>query len=311
MVTMMGSNISYSCKEALHHFKRNWSTVLGAVVTIFLSLFIIGLFLLGGSLVNNLADSVEDKVTIQGFLSDSASQDTVDQVQATIKSWSEVESVSYKSKDEALEEYKNSMGNKNAGAAVEALDGQNPLPASIVVKCKNAQDVPSIAEKIAQDQQFISVCDNQDDPADSVQYGQETVERLNSLLGYVRVIAAALVVLLIFVAFVFINNTIRLAIAARRREIAIMRLVGASNGFIRGPFIMEGILEALIGAALTILVLQLGISTLLPMVQNSLSFLPLALASSTVLTTYAALLVMGVVIGFLGSLVALRRFLKV
>ena len=308
---MMGSNISYSCKEALLHFKRNWSTALGAVVTIFLSLFIIGLFLLGGSLVNNLADSVEDKVTIQGFLSDSAAQDTVDQVQATIKSWPEVESVSYKSKDEALEEYKTSMGNKNASAAVDALDGQNPLPASVVVKCKNAQDVPSVAEKIAQDQQFISICDNQDDPADSVQYGQETVERLNSLLGYVRVIATALVVLLIFVAFVFINNTIRLAIAARRREIAIMRLVGASNGFIRGPFIMEGILEALIGAALTILVLQLGISTLLPMVQNSLSFLPLTLTTSTVLTTYSALLVMGVVIGFLGSLVALRRFLKV
>ena len=94
------------------------------------------------------------------------------------------------------------------------------------------------------------MADDANDPSSSVQYGRETVERLFSVTYYLRVGVAVLVLLLAFIAFVFINNTIRLAIAARRREIAIMRLVGASNGFIRGPFLAEGMLEALIGSLL-------------------------------------------------------------
>lgn len=306
---MMGSNLSYSIKEATHHFRRNWSTALGAVVTIFLSLFIIGVFLLGGALLNNVIGSVEDQVTIQAFLSDGANQDSVTQVQKDVQSWNNVEGVTYKSKDEALEEYKNSSG--DASAALAALDGQNPVPASLVIKLQNSRDVKAVAEKLAADDDFKAICDSQDDPAKSVQYGQGTVERLFTLTNFLRVVAVALVVLLIFVAFVFINNTIRLAIAARRREIAIMRLVGASNGFIRGPFIMEGILEAVIGAVFTILVLQIGTMIFLPSLEKSLSFLALTLPVATVVGTYVLLLAMGVAIGFLGSLVALRRFLKV
>ena len=102
---------------------------------------------------------------------------------------------------------------------------------------------------------FKKACDEPSKPADSLKYGQKTVERLFQLTSYVRYIGLALIVLLIFIAMVFINNTIRLAITARRREIAIMRLVGASNGFIRGPFIMEGTLESLIGAGLAIVAL--------------------------------------------------------
>lgn len=308
---MMGSNFLYSLREAFHHFRRNWSTALGAVVTIFLSLFIIGVFTLGSSVLNNLLGSVEDKVTIQAFLSDDAEQTAVDAVQAQIASWDEVESVTYKSKDEALEEYKTTMGNKNAAEAVEALDGQNPIPASLVIKLHNSQEVTGVADKLAQDADFVVICDDPQNPEASVQYGQETVERLFSVANYVRIIAIALVILLIFVAFVFINNTIRLAIAARRREIAIMRLVGASNGFIRGPFIMEGILEALAGAILSVLVLQIGVSVFLPMLENNLQFLAISLSGEVVFTTYFMLILMGVIIGFLASLVALRRFLKV
>ena len=104
--TMVPSNFGYSLREAGHHFRRNLSTALGAVVTIFLSLFIIGVFILGSTLINNMVGSVEDKVTIQAFLSDEASQDAVDALQNSIKGWDNVESVTYKSKDEALEEYR-------------------------------------------------------------------------------------------------------------------------------------------------------------------------------------------------------------
>ena len=304
---MAPSNFGYALREAGHHILRGWSTALGAIVTIFLSLFIIGFFILGSSLITNMVGSVED----QAFLSDDATSATVDQLQDSIETWDYVESVTYKSKEEALEEYRSTMSNKNAAAAVEALDGENPVPASLVIELTDPQEVAGVADKLAADPTFQSVCDDPEDVELSIQYGQQTVERLFSVANYIRIIAIVLVVMLIFVAFVFINNTIRLAIAARRREIAIMRLVGASNSFIRGPFIMEGIIEALIGSALAIIGLQIGMSVLMPRLAESLQFLTLTIDGSTIAWTYVILLAIGVVIGLFGSAIAMRRYLKV
>ena len=138
---MVPSNFTYSLREAGHHFRRNWSTVLGAIVTIFLSLFIIGAFVLASNVLGNMVGSVEDKVTIQAFLADDADQATVDQLQSEIKGWDNVESVTYHSKDENLEQYRTSMSQRNASDAVAALDGQNPIPASLVIKLTDPQQV--------------------------------------------------------------------------------------------------------------------------------------------------------------------------
>ncbi len=308
---MAPSNIGYSLRECGHHFRRNWTTVLGAVVTIFLSLFIIGLFVLGSAMLNSMIGGVEDQVTIQAFLSDDADQADVESYQAEIESWDNVESVTYKTKDQALEEFRTSMSNRNAADAVTALDGENPLPASLVVRVLDAQEVESTAQRIMDDPAFAEICDDSSNPAGDVQYGQGTVERLLSLASYIRIAAVALVILLTFVAFVFINNTIRLAITARRREIGIMRLVGASNGFIRGPFIMEGTVEAIIGALLAIAALAVGANTLLPELQQNLSFLAFEIPATTLYICFAGLLVIGVIIGLFGSAIAMRRYLKV
>lgn len=308
---MVLSNLRYSLREAFLHFRRNWSTALGAVVTMFLSLFIIGLFIIGSTVVSRMVGSVEDKVTIQAFLADSADKNTVDQMQATIEKWSNVESVTYKSKDQALQEYRSTMTNRNASAAVDALDGQNPVPASLVIKLNDPKLVQTTAEKLASDSTFKTICDDPSDPADSVQYGQETVERLFTMTNYIRIGGVVLVVLLTFAAFIFINNTVRLAIAARRREIAIMRLVGASNGFIRGPFLMEGALEAFFGSVLAIVTLQLLMSLVMPRLEDSLQFLSFEVDPVIIFFTYVALLVIGIVLGLFGSAIAMRRYLKV
>ena len=305
------SNLRYSFHEAFLHFRRNWSTALGAVVTIFLSLFIIGLFMIGSTMLSRMVGSVEDKVTIQAFLSDSADKTAVDTMQDTIEKWDNVESVTYKSKEQALEEYRNTMSNRNAAAAVDALDGQNPVPASLVIKLDDPKLVKTTAEKLSADPSFKSICDDPEDPGDSVQYGQETVDRLFNVTNYIRIIAAVLVILLTFVAFVFINNTIRLAIAARRREIAIMRLVGASNGFIRGPFLMEGAMEAFFGAVLSIIVLQVLLSVFVPHLEEALQFLSFSVDPLTVALTYIALIIIGIILGLFGSAIAMRRYLKV
>ncbi len=307
---MVPSNFGYSLREVGRHFRRNWTTVLGAVVTIFLSLFIIGVFVLGSAVVANMVGSVEDRVTIQAFLSDDADQTAVTALQGKIQGWDNVQTVTYKSKAEALEEYKETMSNKNAADAVAALDGQNPVPASLVIKLDNPQNVESVASQLISDPDFAKLAD-QGDATGSVQYGQATVEKLFSVTNYVRIIAIVLVVLLTFVAFVFINNTIRLAITARRREIAIERLVGASNGFIRGPFVMEGALEAFIGAVLGVVALEVVRQMLLPRLSNSLQFLTFNLPQALVVELYAGLVVAGILIGLFGSAIAMRRYLRV
>ena len=302
------SNLGYSFREVGQHFKRSWGTVIGAIVTIFLSLFIIGLFLLGSAMLENMVGTVEDRVTIQAFLSDDADQDAVVALQRKVQGWDNIESVTYKSKDEALEEYKNTMSNRNAADAVAALDGENPIPASLVIKLTDPQLVSDTANKLIRDSDFISVSDG--DPASAVQYGRETVEKLFSFTNYLRIGALVLVGLLTFVAFVFINNTIRLAITARRREISIMRLVGASNGFIRGPFLLEGTLEAIVGALLAIIALFFGVREMVERLSSSLQFLTFDISPQVMLYTFGILLGIGVVIGLFGSAIAMRRYLK-
>ena len=308
---MVFSNLGYSIREATHHFRRNWSTSFGAVVTIFLSLFIIGTFVLGSAMLSSIVGNVEDRVTIQAFLSDDAARSDVSAMQSKIEGWENVESVTYKSKDQALQEYKETMTNRNAADAVAALDGENPVPASLVIKLDDPQQVELVAEKLIADSDFKAICDDPGNVSSSVQYGRETVERLFSLTRYIRIAALVLVALLAFVAFVFINNTIRLAISARRREIAIERLVGASNSFIRGPFIMEGMLEALIGAILAVGALHAGMSFLIPKLEGSLQFLSFEVPLPIMLQTYAALVGIGLLLGLFGSSIAMRRFLRV
>lgn len=309
MCTVSMSSFAYFFSESLKGFARNLSTALGSIVTIFLSLLIIGVFLIGGLVVDNIVNSVEDKVSITVYVSDDASQDDIDAVENYITGLDGVASIDFTTKDQALEKFKNSMTSNPE--IVDQLDGQNPLPASIDVQLSDAQMVETVASQIESNETFQKIADNSDDPSDSLKYGQKTVDRLFTVTNYIRTIGVALVVLLIFIAFVFINNTIRLSILARRKEIAIMRLVGASNNFIRGPFLMEGALHAIIGAGLAIVLMEVLRRVALPQIQNSLPWLPINIPGSDFGLIYLMLLVSGLVIGLLGSALAMRRYLKV
>ena len=212
----------------------------------------------------------------------------------------------FTTKEQALQNFQ-----ATSSDIVDALDGSNPLPASIDVELSDPQMVEQVANDLASNSTFAQICDTEGDPSADVRYGEQTVERLFSLTNYVRYIGIALIVLLIFIAMVFINNTIRLAILARRKEIAIMRLVGASNGFIRGPFLMEGALHATVGAALAIGTLEVLRNLALPKLQDALTWLPIDLSASTFVMFYVLLAVFGLVIGLIGSAFAMRRYLKV
>lgn len=300
------SSLIYFLKQSLQGFARNLSTTLGSIITIFLSLFIIGLFLMGGAVIQNVVQSVENEVSITAYVADEASESDIAAAQDYIRGLDGVASVSFTTKDQALEKFREMSSN---AAIVDELGG-NPLPASIDIELSDPQKVEEVAQQIESSDQFKKIAD-EDNPSDSLKYGQRTVERLFSVTNYIRYIGLALIILLVFIALVFINNTIRLAIMARRKEIAIMRLVGASNGFIRGPFLMEGALHAIIGAALAIVSIELIRNLALPRLQASLAFLPIDVAPNTFLFIYLILLVAGLIIGLIGSMLAMRRYLKV
>lgn len=303
------SSLLYFFRESLTGFTRNLSTTLGSIITIFLSLLIIGIFCICGVIVNNVVTSVENQVSITAYVADDASEQDIQSVEQFVQGLPGVESVEFTTKEQALENFTNSMTSNPD--IVEQLDGENPLPASIDVNLSEAQSVSEIADRILNDETFVKICDNPDDPSDSLQYGQKTVDKLFSLTNAIRYIGIGLIAVLVLIAFIFINNTIRLAILARRKEIAIMRLVGASNGFIRGPFLAEGGLHAIIGSVLAIGIIELIRIFALPRITAALPWLPINVEPITFLMVYGALLVAGLVIGLLGSVFAMRRYLKV
>ena len=305
---MAPSNLGYSLREAGSHFTRNWTTSLGAVITIFLSLFIIGLFIIGSAMINSMIGSVQDTVKISAFISDDASDEDVEAFMEKIEGWDNVKNVGFKTKDDALEDFQSSSS--DADATISALDGENPLPRSYTIEMNEPSQVEEMANKIKQDSDFQQIVDG-GNVDESVLYGQEEVARLFQFTDYIRLAAVVLVALLTFVAFIFINNTIRLSITARRREIAIMRLVGASNGFIRGPFVAEGVLQALLGSLLAIGCLELVRNFLMPLIQENLKFMPFNVTMAMYLATYGSLILVGIVIGLFGSAIAMRRYLKV
>ena len=246
------------------------------------------------------------------------SDEAVEAYQDKLERMDNVKNVEFVSKEDALEEYSSSISS-NADATLSALDGQNPLPRSFRIEMEDPSQVEAMADEIKADSDFREIVDDANtdvddkdaDVAENVRYGQEEVSRLFQLTNYIRIAAVVLVALLTFVAFIFINNTIRLSITARRREIAIMRLVGASNGFIRGPFITEGVLQALLGALFSIGVLELFRNLVIPKVASGISFMSFNVPMEIYYATYGALVLLGVIIGLFGSAIAMRRYLKV
>ncbi|MBN2847393.1 MAG: ABC transporter permease [Coriobacteriia bacterium] len=305
----MAINVGYFIKESFVSFKRNWVMSLGAIITIYLSLLLVGVSVGSGFLLTQVVESVEEKVSIRIFLKDGAAPEDVDALQQTLVSDARVKAVSYTSKEQALEDFKNTIV-QDSPEIVEQLEG-NPLPASLDVDLNDPRDVMLVVEAIKTNPTFPKVADRPDEPEKSLKYGQQIVNQLFTFTRILRTLSVAFIAMLGVISLIFINNAIRLAIYARRKEIAIMRLVGASNWFIRTPFLMEGIIQSLIGAGLAIGTLSIVWLYVLPEAKTSLPFLPLSLEGAAAAQVSLILIVGGIIIGLLGSGLALRRYLKV
>ncbi len=304
----MRLNPRYFFMEALVSLRRNWLMSVAAISTVAISLFIVGLF---SFLIYNaraVIDAIERQVEISVYLKDDTSPQARDTLEEEIRSWEEVRSVKYISKEQALERFIETVGEDSD--IVKEIQG-NPFPASFEISLKDPKTVETVANR------FLQENGDYREGIDDLVYGQEYVRKLFSITTVLGIIIGLVILLLFFSAFILIYNTIRLAIYARRKEVEVMRLVGASNWFITWPFIFEGIIEGVAGGAIALFLIWMTNSFLLIRVEeaivSALHIWTLALTGSEPiqLQVFTMILVVGASIGAVGSGVALRRFLRV
>ena len=164
------SSFFYFFKESLRGFSRNLSTALGSIVTIFLSLLIIGVFLVGGAMIDRVVRSVESEVSITAYLGDNASQQDVQKLKSSLASQSGVSRVDYISKQGALEKFREMNANSDIA---NQLGDSNPLPASLTISLSDPKLVETIAQSLAANDVFKKICDEPANPSASINYGQK------------------------------------------------------------------------------------------------------------------------------------------
>ena len=291
--------ISFFFKEAFGSLRRNYFMTIAALVTVFLSILVLGGVLVFVFTSDALLGEVEEKVEITVYLKTDPDPepDQITALQSEVLDWPEVKTCVYVSEADALERMKEWF--KDNPEVLEGLTS-NPLPASFEITLADPQTVDAVAARF----EGNSI-------VDEVKYGEEIADKLFAITERARTFMLIFIVLLGVVAILLISNTIRLSIFARRREVEIMKLVGATNWFIRWPFLIEGVTVGLLGAlAATVVALVLN-SYLSGWLRDSMPFLNLPLDAVPYVLVAVILLGVGVVIGAVGSAIGLRRFLKV
>jgi cell division transport system permease protein len=291
--------ISFFLKEAFGSLRRNYFMTVAALVTVFLSILVLGGVLVFVYTTDALLKEVEQKVEITVYLKTDPdpTADQIGAMQTEILGWPEVKSSVFVSKQDALERLRKDFADNPE--ILEGLTG-NPLPASFEISLVDPQAVDEVAARF--DGKTV---------VDEVRYGKEIADKLFSFTSQARNFLLIFIALLGIVAVLLISNTIRLSIFARKREVEIMKLVGATNWFIRWPFVIEGITVGFFGAlAATVVVLLLN-SFLIGKIRDSLTFMTVPLDAVPYTLVAVILLAVGVVIGAAGSAIGLRRFLKI
>ena len=290
--------INYYFREAFQSILRNSWLSAASIGVVAVSLLILGSSLLLVLNANNIAANLESSVEISVFLMDKTTPDQVRNLENRIKSMPEVVQVQFVSKQRALEEMKKNFGDRRDILA--GLEEKNPLPDAFRVKTQTVEQVEPLARQLAALPQV-----------DQVRYGQGVVEKLLALSRWMRAAGLITMFLLGLAAVFLIATTIRLSVFARRKEIGIMKFLGATNWFVRFPFLLEGMALGLAGALAASAVVYFGYISLINSIQVSLPFLQLVTDLNLVLPIIESLLILGLVIGALGSLISIRRFLSV
>lgn len=290
-----------SLRDAFKSVVRNFSLSLASITCITITLIIIAAALLMSSNVKNFTDEIEKDVTIVAFLDSDVSDETRENFEIAIKKNLNVETFNYKSKSKVKDE----MQKENetfSSVLSEWDDASNPLKDTYTIKVNDVKKIGSTAKEI-----------ENLDGVNYVQYGEGLVEKLVGVFDAIEKITVVAALALIIVTIFLIINTIKLTIFSRKREIGIMRLVGASNSRIKLPFVIEGIILGMIGSIIPILVVVFGYTTMYDYFGGVLFSPVIKLVSPMPFVVNASLiiLVIGMFVGMFGSARAVRRYIKV
>ena len=292
--------VGFFLREAVRGLRRSSAPALAALLTVLLTALVLGVFIPIVQATTGTANEVRGRVVLDVYVSADASPRDRSELQSTLESTANVESVDYISKNEALEE----LGRKiETDEAIELL-GTNPLPDLFRVTPEDPDRLDVIEESLMTGGRPAL------DAIDDVKNREGETDKILSATSLVKVIAAGLAALLVFASIALVANTIRLSIFARRREVEVMKLVGATNWFIRWPFVIEGVVVGFFGGLLAVLLLAIGKQTFIDPLSDDFALLA---APDTIdfPLLIGLLMVACVAVSALGSGLTLRRFLRV
>jgi cell division transport system permease protein len=293
---------SFFVKEALRGLRRSSAPALAALLTVLLTAVVLGVFIPIVQATTGTANEVRSRVVVDVYVKDSATQLQQAELRAAIEDTPNVESVEFISKGEALARAQE----KNPKAFEEGAEllGSNPLPASFRVHPEDPDKLNEIVTSLnaGGDPQLAAI--------DEVRDREEDTNKILSATGLVKALTAGLAVLLVLASIALIANTIRLSIFARRREVEVMKLVGATNWFIRWPFVIEGMIVGFLGGLLAVLLLAVVKTTFIDPLSDRFALLA---APDTIdfPLLVAVLMIACIGVSAVGSGITLRRFLRV
>jgi cell division transport system permease protein len=282
--------------EAFRSIGANKSTTLAAVVTVLVGMFLLGVFIGLGTWLVSWSDSKKKELAVHTFVRDAATSKDVNQLRSFLESDPRVKSVDFITKEQALAIMKKRSPELTANLA------SNPLPASFDIVPNKGEDTEAIAVGIKK-AKLAAV--------DEVTWGKEVSKRILALARGIQIVFLIAIIVLLVASTIDIANTIRLSIFARRREVEVMKLVGATNWFVRGPFMLEGLLTGLVGSIAAIFLLFLGRELAVPSILPDNSSSSAEVQALPFMWTSLILLFVGLGIGALGSGLTLRKFLRV
>ena len=295
------NTVNHFISDALKSLRRNKTICFASVITVLITFFVLGIFLLMTKNVGLALDNVQSKVELKVFLKDDIKLIEKREVEIKLHELPGVKEVQYESKDDAFKNFQESTKENKGLLEGYSLD-KNPFPASYIVKLSD----PSYAKSVTEGVKNLP-------GVESIGNQQDLINTITKVVNAIKGVGLVLFIILVGVAVFLIMNTTKLTVYSRRREVGIMKFVGATDWFIRWPFVIEGVIIGLVGGILSTLLLFAGYNFLYGKIVSSSSlYMPQFVQPMYVLTTMSwQFIIAGIVIGAIGSIIALRKFLDV
>ncbi len=293
----MRFNLGFFLREAFKNIRLNLLMSITAITTTFICILVLGIGVLVSSHVEGIIGSVRDDVSVEAFIPPDFTQERVEEIRRSVEGYPEVSSVNFVSEEEALAKFKDTF--KDRPKIYESLN-PGDLPPSFQLMLED----PASADEVAQRLQ------NEGFSEENLSYPQQTINRLNTVTSYMIWGLYGATALFLISSVLLISNAIRLSIFARRNEIEVMKLVGASDSFVRTPFVFEGMVQGLIGAGLAALTVLWLDFLFVDWARDVLPFVPISGQAVNRLLVLLLLVGAGVLIGVIGSFLSVTRFLR-